>query len=60
MILNKQNFLETRSVFAYILARLYTVTVNEETQSSDTSETRDVELRCNASPVATTFGIFDE
>ena len=41
-------------------ARLHSVKIDEETQTPEPSETREIPLNIRQHPVAATFGIFDE
>ncbi|XP_001626253.2 exosome complex component RRP43 [Nematostella vectensis] len=40
--------------------RLHTVTINEETETPEPSENKDIHLKLKSMPVAVTFGIFDD
>ncbi|XP_031550942.1 exosome complex component RRP43-like [Actinia tenebrosa] len=40
--------------------RLHKITINEETQTPEPSKTRDIHLNLTCTPVAVTFGIFDD
>jgi len=44
----------------YFPARLHAVTIDEETQTPEPSEEREIPVNLRQHPVAATFGIFDE
>ena len=49
-----------KSSFCCFQARLHSVKIDEETQTPEPSEKREVSLNLRQRPVASTFGIFDE
>lgn len=59
-ILQKHYWRETSKYSLSSTAQLYAVTINEESQVPEPSETREISLTLKQHPVAATFGIFDE
>ena len=49
-----------KSSFSCFQARLHSVKIDEETQTPEPSEKKEVSLNLRQHPVASTFGIFDE
>ena len=49
-----------KSSFCCFQARLHSVKIDEETQTPEPSEKKEVSLNLRQHPVASTFGIFDE
>ena len=49
-----------KSSFPCFQARLHSVKIDEETQTPEPSEKKEVSLNLRQHPVASTFGIFDE
>ena len=49
-----------KSSLSFFQARLHSVKIDEETQTPEPSEKKEVSLNLRQHPVASTFGIFDE